>query len=1490
VKHQTLKQKFTAMIKNIHFSRSLAIAALAIFMLMPGLGWGQLLGDYRSSATSVDLNVLANWETYDGTNWVIATAVPNGNVSTGNTITILSGHTWNNPGPSPTIPSGVTLIHQGSSGTFSTGVNNRINNNGIYIHNTIASLGEVLGGMNNNTGSYVICRGSSTLKVPTAVSGRTYYNLTIESTSGTMTTSAITASGALLINGNLNIGGSGAGNVIVDHSAVSGAITIVGNISINSSCSYIPPTGIFSIFGDIINNGTLTLNSSSNLEFNGSSTVQSISGSSPTTFGNLKINNGNGVTLSNNVTVTNTLTLSNGIVTTGSNTLNIDATGSVTGASATSYVDGKLAQVYSAAGSKTFPIGKGVNYRPLTINYTALTGTSTVTVEQTEGTLPGTSPANTSLLTRYWTISQTGGSAFTYKISLDGTGFTPGQTAVMLKGDGSLNSAYAVTTPNYTNTVDFASFSNFGLGDMSAPTAYAVTGTGSYCIGGTGLAVGIANSELGVTYTITPGGATVEGNGSAISFGNRTIGTYTVSGTNLAGTTAMTGSAVITETSGLSSVAITPITAQAFCATASGTQLTATETGGGAITRQWGKRSVSGGTIEPIAGATSQTYTPAGTDLGTGTWYIVCTSTPSCGSVTTSAEVTVIASSVPSDPKITHITPTTFCTGENVLLTSSAAGDSYLWSTGAVTQSITVTTSGSYTVQVTTSGCQSLPSAATVVTVNPYPSAAGTITGPSTVTQGDAGVAYSVPTIANATSYTWAYTVGTGATITGTTKDITIAFSLSATSGNLTVKGSSTCGFGTISANYFITVNPLLTPGLFNVTGGGSYCSTGTNNIHIGLDGSQSTVNYQLYKDAIAVGGLVAGTGSPIDFGVQPAGTYTVKGLNGYTADMTGSAVITALSPPTANAGSPDFAILNAPYLLSGATATNYSTVTWSIVSGTGGFDGTTNLTSSILQPTFTCTAYPGSVVLRLTASNGFCTAATATVQLTVIPAGPYSKTWTGGSGVDAFWNTNANWNPGIAPLQTEDVTIPSVLTNYPIISGAAICNNLTIQSGSVTVASGGSLTVVGALTNSVGASGLVVKSGGSLIETSTGVAATVEVNLTGAVYHSYSPSVTNAKAGDVFYNPANKVFIYSHSEANNADVDAGYATVTGNDVLQPMSGYAVKATSTGTFSQTGTLNQGSYSRTNLTRTGSGTYAGFNYVGNPYPSYIDWNSGSMGKTNLSGATYVEAGGNWASYIAPGPGILGGSNIISPSQGFFVEVTTATGTLSMNNNVRTNLTTPYLKSASATDYVRLVATGNNKSDETVVRFAPETTPQYDSQYDALKMEASDPDFPQIYSISDKKLSYNALPETNDVQLGFTAKTGTYTISQNAISDVSLVTLEDTKTGIFTIMDNNTYTFDFTAGENENRFILHFGALAVKENKSSSAAIYSYQQTVHINMKEQVKGDIYIYNITGQLVATKLSAQGTNEIKLPNVGNYIVKVITRNNTVIRKVFIQ
>jgi hypothetical protein len=87
------------------------------------------------------------------------------------------------------------------------------------------------------------------------------------------------------------------------------------------------------------------------------------------------------------------------------------------------------------------------------------------------------------------------------------------------------------------------------------------------------------------------------------------------------------------------------------------------------------------------------------------------------------------------------------------------------------------------------------------------PDPAGSISGTSTVCEGVGGVSYSVPLINLATTYVWSYT-GTGVTINGTGNTVTLDFAVGATSGNLSVKGHSSCGDGTVSADFPIVVDP----------------------------------------------------------------------------------------------------------------------------------------------------------------------------------------------------------------------------------------------------------------------------------------------------------------------------------------------------------------------------------------------------------------------------------------------------------------------------------------------------------------------------------------------------------------------------------------------------------------------------------------------------------------------------------------------------------
>jgi len=104
-------------------------------------------------------------------------------------------------------------------------------------------------------------------------------------------------------------------------------------------------------------------------------------------------------------------------------------------------------------------------------------------------------------------------------------------------------------------TIDGNTFGNdITVAVNPIPTAYNVTDGGAYCAGGSGVAVGLDNSDTGVTYTLyvdgSLSGSTAAGStGNSINFGNQTVaGNYTVEAQDATGncTQTMTGSVDVT--------------------------------------------------------------------------------------------------------------------------------------------------------------------------------------------------------------------------------------------------------------------------------------------------------------------------------------------------------------------------------------------------------------------------------------------------------------------------------------------------------------------------------------------------------------------------------------------------------------------------------------------------------------------------------------------------------------------------------------------------------------------------------------------------------------------------------------------------------------------------------------------------------------------------------------------------------------------------------
>ncbi len=454
------------------------------------------------------------------------------------------------------------------------------------------------------------------------------------------------------------------------------------------------------------------------------------------------------------------------------------------------------------------------------------------------------------------------------------------------------------------------------------------------------------------------------------------------------------------------------------------------------------------GTITVCQGQNTVTYTvPTITNATSYVWILPAsaTGTSNTNSITvnysasaTSGNITVkgnnscgdgASSTLPITVNPLPISPgsitgaTTVCQGQSAVtytVPTITNATSYVWllpagATGTSnTNSITLNYDASATSEnITVKGnndCGDGTASIIAITVNPLPATAGTITGTTTVCQGQNTVTYTVPAITNATSYVW--TLPAGAAGTSSTNSITVNYDASATSGNITVKGNNDCGDGTAST-IAITVNPLpATAG--TITGTTTVCQ------------GQSAVTYTVttitnatsYVWTLPTG--AAGTSSINSITVNydasaTSGSITINGNNSCGDGTISTLPIIVVPSPSANAGNDTTICQNSSITLNASGGNSY---TWD-----------NNVSQGVpFTPNSTLT-------YTVTVSNGFCTATDdITINVSAPPAAPVI--YQVGNDLNSTANIGNQWydSNGIILGAISQVYTPTVSSQYFVI------------------------------------------------------------------------------------------------------------------------------------------------------------------------------------------------------------------------------------------------------------------------------------------------------------------------------------------------------------------------------------------------------------------------------------------------------------------------
>jgi len=452
------------------------------------------------------------------------------------------------------------------------------------------------------------------------------------------------------------------------------------------------------------------------------------------------------------------------------------------------------------------------------------------------------------------------------------------------------------------------------IGINPLPAVYTVTGGGSYCAGGNGVSVSLNNSTFGVQYQLYNGsmatGAPVAGTGSAISFGAQTsAGIYSVQATNAATGCRSDMSGTATVNIDAAPAVHTVSSGGSYCSGETGVGITLNGSNTGISYRLYQGTTAVGSSISGTGGiisfgtySASGTYSVQATDMSTG-----------CQSAMSGAA----SISIHALPVVYNVTGGgSYCsggTGVAVGLSNSTLGISYrlykdgiavgeaLPGSGSALSFGMQTVGGNYTVAAmnTVTGCSRSMNGSRTVIVNALPLSYN-VTGGGSYCAGGIGFSIGLEGSQTGISYRlYRGSVAEGAAVAGTGS--AISFGTKTAAGNYTIVATNTTEGCVREMSGSATININALPVVYNVTGGGSYCA-GSAGVPVGLEGSNTGINYTLYHEGVSTGITVSGTGSAISFGIQTAGgNYSVVAADvtsGCSRNMSGSRSITINNLP----------------------------------------------------------------------------------------------------------------------------------------------------------------------------------------------------------------------------------------------------------------------------------------------------------------------------------------------------------------------------------------------------------------------------------------------------------------------------------------------------------------------------------------------------------------------------------------------------------------
>ena len=673
-----------------------------------------------------------------------------------------------------------------------------------------------------------------------------------------------------------------------------------------------------------------SLSTSANYTFDG--TAAQVTGSYlPATVNNFKINNVNGITLTNSVTAAGTLFMNSGNINVGANTFILSNPVSSALNYTTGIIIGRFERfINTTSVNYFFPVGTTLQIQSLTANFVNLT-TGSLLVKYIAGDpgnsgLPLTdgdgSQITNQFTSGYWSALAKNSLASTnYNIDLNAAGFGPyainGGTRLIKRTDtgGSwlINGTHSDAVGSVVKRIGMSGIYNIGGGTQfgigrSVPVILTQPSNKTVCENaGTSFSVtATGHPASSYQWYKAPGISLIEGgrftgtNLPTVNISNLIpgdAGNYYLIVTDGYGNTVQSTSALLT----INPLPTPTFTVQPGATACSATNVTYT-TQAGQLSYVWTFTGVSGTDYSITSGGTGtdNTVTLKWLTAGSKTVTINYTNAGGCTAATATSSTATLVTLLPT-PTFTVQPGATACSATNVIYTTQAGQTGYVWTyTGALGTDYSITsggtgtdntvtlkweTAGSKTITINytnAGGCTAataISSTATLLTLRPTP----TIAGPTPVCLGLEGIVYT--TEAGMSNYIWTVSAGGIITAGGGTGNNTVTVTwttIGAKTVTLNYTNVNGCS-ATSPTTYNVTVNPLPVPTL---AGPVPVCVGVAGNIYTTETGMSNYIWTVSAGGAITAGGGTGNNSVTVTWTTTGAKTVSVNytNVNGCTA------------------------------------------------------------------------------------------------------------------------------------------------------------------------------------------------------------------------------------------------------------------------------------------------------------------------------------------------------------------------------------------------------------------------------------------------------------------------------------------------------------------------------------------------------------------------------------------------------------------------------